>query len=77
MAVPWLMWRLEMLCCAGASPGSDGVGGCQHLSLCKCCGSKKENRSETKLSGAGGRKSSNFSSSPDPLFTVKYTPKCP
>lgn len=39
---------------------------------------RKENRSETKPSGAGGMKNSHFSpSSPNPLFTVKYKPKCP
>lgn len=39
---------------------------------------RKENRSETKPSGASDRKSSHFSSSPpNQLFTVKYKPKCP
>lgn len=37
---------------------------------------RKENRSEAKPSGAGGRKSSHFSPSPpNLLFTVKYKPK--
>lgn len=44
--VPWLMCPLEMLRCAGASPRSDGVGGCQHLSLCKC----RERKTEVKQS---------------------------
>lgn len=39
---------------------------------------RKENRSETKPSGAGGRKSSHFSSPPpNPLFAAKYKHKCP
>lgn len=78
MVVPWPMCHLEILCCAGASPRSNGWEDANTSLSANAVVPRKESRSETKPSGADGRKNSHFSSSPpNPLFTVKYKPKCP